>query len=1150
MNNRRGGMCETVASIVATVTCVAFLALAGHAQNISTVAGGGPPNGVKATSAPIGFPWGVVQDSSGNTYISDNLSNRILKIDTSGNFNVVAGNTVNNFSGDGGAATAATLSKPEGIALDSQGNVYIADTGNNVIRVVNTQATSIDVAGVSIAAGDIATVAGNGLPCSGSTAACGDTGLATAAQLSAPAGVAVDGSGNIYIADTGDNRIREVAVSGIITTFAGTGTACSSPTATCGDGANAASAQLNAPGGVAVDGSSILIADTSDNRIREVTSGTISTVAGNGTACAVSTAACGDGGAATSASLTAPLGVFVESGNIYIADTSDNRIREITAGTISTFAGNGAICTLPLAPCGDGGPAISAELNFPSGVFVNSSGAFIADQDDDTVRQVASGNISRFAGIDFNESYFGDGGSATSAELHQPFGIAFDSTLDLFIADAGNNAIREVNTKGDISTAVGNGLPCGTATCGDGGPVGSAQLFAPADVFLDSSGNIFIADSQDEVIRVVNTSTTNVLQLYVGSAYEIDINPGDIATAVGNITYKVCSVAPCGDGGAARSAQFNTPSGVFLDKSGNIYIADTRDNVIRVANTQASAITIAGVTIQPGDIAAVAGDYTACATATTACGDGANAAKAQLNGPESVFLDASGAIYISDSGDDKVRVVNPQASSSITVAGVTIGAGDIATIAGTGAPCQVAGCGDNGPGTSAQISHPGGIFVDNAGDVFISDSGDSIIRRVNAVGNIQTVAGNSLTGFSGDGGAATSAQLARPVGLRSDGSGNLFIADFGEWRVREVAGIAKGATSTALTSSANPSALTQSVTFTATVTSSSALAPTGTVTFMDGATALGSPVTLNGSGVATLAISTLSAGTHSITAVYSGDANFEGSTSSPLSQVVLTQTATTTTLTVSASSVNVGTSVTFTAKVTAGTATPTGTVTFNNGATELGSAALSSGTATLATSSLAAGSYSVTATYTGASNYAASTSSAVALSVQDFTIAANPTTVTVSAAGQSGTTTVTITPLGGFNQTLSYSCSGLPAQANCQFTAASSTTETVTISTTAATARLEDRFSRFSYALLFPGLLGVVVTTVGNRKRLWPSMRWFGVLAVLAGMLWLPACGGSSSSGSGSGNGGTPTGNSKVTITAATSGSALSHATTITLTVQ
>jgi subtilase family serine protease len=271
---------------------------------------------------------------------------------------------------------------------------------------------------------------------------------------------------------------------------------------------------------------------------------------------------------------------------------------------------------------------------------------------------------------------------------------------------------------------------------------------------------------------------------------------------------------------------------------------------------------------------------------------------------------------------------------------------------------------------------------------------------------------------------------------------------------------------------------------------------------------------------------------------------------------------TSTALTLSPASVNVGATGPVAAKATVahatGTGTPTGSVNFfvDGSTTAAGTGTLSSGSYTLNynPNALAAGNHTITATYEGDSNFAASTSAAATLGVQDFTVTANPTTVTVTAPGQSGTTTLTITPLGGFNQTLSYSCTGLPSETTCTFAAASATSETVTIATTAASARLDKaplgRGRVIFYALLLPGFSGLVLLT-GNRKRTWRGARLLSVIVVLAlSVLWMPACGGGSSNTPPS-NPGTPAGTSSVIVTATSGGTAaLSHQITVTLTVQ
>jgi photosystem II stability/assembly factor-like uncharacterized protein len=333
--------------------------------------------------------------------------------------------------------------------------------------------------------------------------------------------------------------------------------------------------------------------------------------------------------------------------------------------------------------------------------------------------------------------------------------------------------------------------------------------------------------------------------------------------------------------------------------------------------------------------------------------------------------------------------------------------------------------------------------------------------------------------------------------------------------------------------------------------------PTGSVNFFENGTSVGSGTLSSGTATFNYNPNALVAGTYSITAQYGGDTTFTGSSSSPQSLTVQTIAPTTTTLTLSPTSVNVGSSgpLVITAKVapTTGTGTPTGSVNFFvNGGTSVGSGTLSSGSATFnyTPSGLAAGTDNVTATYLGDSHFATSTSSPQTLSVQDFTITANSTTITVT-DGQSGTSTLTITPLGGFSQTLSYSCSGLPSESNCTLASAGANSETITISTTAPSyARSWNspfgRGGNLVYALLLPGLLGLVLPASRRKRafrRLFPLI---GVLAVLT--LWLPAC----SSPTTTHNAGTPKGSYPITVTASTSGSSgtLSHTSTITLTVQ
>jgi sugar lactone lactonase YvrE len=645
--------------------------------------------------------------------------------------------------------------------------------------------------------------------------------------LNGPFGVFVDGSGNIFIGDTANNRIREVVAStGNIQTVAGNGTAGFS-----GDGGLATSAELDAPFGVFVDGSGdIFIADEGNNRIREVTvlpgaGSIIQTVAGTGIG-----GYSGDGGPAVSAGLVGPSGVFVDgSGNVFIADSGDNRIREIVVAqenTIETIAGDG---TAGFA--GDGGPATSgAELNAPIAVYVDGAGnILIGDADNNRIREVvaATGDIQTIAG-NGTTSFGGDGGPATSAELDGPDGIFVDPSGNIFVADTGNNRVREVvAATEDIQTVAGNGT---AGFGGDGGPATSAaELNGPVGVLVDGSGNILIADNGNNRIREVVAAT------------------GNIQTIAGNGTAGFG-----GDGGPAISAELDGLFNLSVGGSGNIFFADRFNARIRE------------VVAATGNIQTVVGNGTGGFS-----GDGGPAAAAGLSFPAGVFVDNSGNIFIADDTNNRIREV-------------LAATGDIQTVAGNG----VAGfSGDGGPATNAELSNPIGVFVDRSGNIFIADTGNNRIREiVAATGNIQTVAGNGVSGFSGDGGSATSAELSEPIDLFSDGQGNLFIADYGNNRIRRVAGVVTSAPANITATGGTPQSTTVNTAFatpfSVTVTDANGNPVAGvTVSFsLPAAGANGSfangitNFVTNASGVATSSVYTANtvAGSYTVTAVVAG----------------------------------------------------------------------------------------------------------------------------------------------------------------------------------------------------------------------------------------------------------------------------------------
>jgi hypothetical protein len=753
---------------------------------ISTVAGGGP-NDLAELSASIGYPGSVALDANGNTYIADFYSSQILEVDNAtGILTVVAGNGTLGYSGDGGPATSAALNGPLGVFVDGSGNIFIADTDNCVIREVS--------------GGNISTVAGNALASPSPCGYAGDGNPATSALLNDPTGVFVDASGNIYIADADNSVIRavntgtqEITIAGVpiqsgdIATVAGNGTICvqTETGPQCGDGGAATSAQLDFPQGVFLDSAgNIFIADTNNSVIRVVNPGTaqitiagviilggdIQTVAGvyydsQGASACLTT---GDGGLALSAYLCAPTGVFVDSSeDIFIADWGNSAIREILASGVNITTPAGTLGAFGYSP--NGTAANQADLNYPSNMVVDSSGdLFIADTNNFVIREVpapiATGDIQTTVGNN-TLAYSGDGGLAVNAELNYPGGVFLDSSDDVFIADTVSSVIREVAAAtGDIQTVAGNGTDCSapTAVCGDGGLAASAQLNNPYGVFVDPMGNVFIADTEDNRIRVVNTSTTLALTFW-----GIRIAAGDIATVAGTGTQGYG-----GDGAAATNAELFSPYGVFVDSAENIFIADKGNHAIReVAASTGIITTVAGTAT------------TMCSDSTTPCGDGGPATSAKLSFPDGVFVDSSENIYIADTGDNRIRVVNTSAET-VTVAGVAIPAGDIATVAGTGAEGY---SGDDAAAISATLAGPSGVFVDTSGDIFITDTANFVIREVVASsGFIATVAGDNAQGFSGDGGPSTSAELNTPIGLFGDSTGNLFVADSYNSRIRKL----------------------------------------------------------------------------------------------------------------------------------------------------------------------------------------------------------------------------------------------------------------------------------------------------------------------------------------------------------------------------
>ncbi len=694
-------------------------------------------SGYIQTVLAASHPADVAIDSAGDLYIVEETNNEVVKVTPGGVTTVVAGNGSAGYSGNGGQATAARLNSPRSVAIDSSGNLYIADGGNYAVRKVST-------------GGVISTVAGTG-----SYGYSGNGGQATSAQIGTPTGVAVDSSGNLYIVDSSNSAIRKVTTGGVITNVAGNGTSGYS-----GDGGQATAAELSYPTTVTVDASgNLYIVDNGNEIIRKVsTGGVITTIAGTHNSYGSS----GDGGPATSARLAAPYGVAVDSsGDIFISDAS-YRVREVTPdGTIHTYAGNGTS-----GDTGDDGPATSASVSAFNVTTDSSGDLFIEDFSDNVIREVVPALILPVTGNP----------TSTVLTASAPSIVAGQSlTLTVTVSDAASDSISGgtvtfkdgTTTLGTATLANGSAsLPvsnlavgqhdltasyggqtdylasasgltptstietiAGTGAegySGDGGPATTAELSSPYSVAYNSQGDLFIADFGANVVREVTPA-------------------GVISTIAGTGT-----AGYTGDGGQATQAELNNPAGLAVDASGDVFIADFGNHVIREVNTDGVISTIAG-------------------TGTSGySGDEGPATAATLTNPEGLSIDAQGNLFVADNGDHTIREITYY--------------GFMYTVAGDGTAGY---SGDGGQATSAEVQ-PTNVIVDSHGDLFIADPTNNVVREVTPDGIIHTVAGTGDQGYSGDGGAATSATLDAPEQLALDAAGDLFIADFGNNVVREV----------------------------------------------------------------------------------------------------------------------------------------------------------------------------------------------------------------------------------------------------------------------------------------------------------------------------------------------------------------------------
>lgn len=628
---------------------------------ISTIAGSGAfrfaGEGRQATEVRLIDPIGAARDSAGNVYVADRFFGVVLRVAPNGTISRFAGAGDVGFSGDGGPALDAQLNRPGGIAVDAAGNVYVADAFNHRIRRIAPDGT-------------ITTVAGNGAGNS-----LGDGGQALAVSLFFPGDLALDRERNLlYIAERDTARIRRLDLNtGVIDTVAGNGMPGDS-----GEGGPATDAMLNAPTGVGLmsDGS-LLIADSRNFKVKRVAlDGVITTVAGTG-----QPAINGDGGPATEASIGSPVDADADpAGNIFVAVGPSSTRMISPAGVISSVPNTTHWAYLLPVAASD----VIGVVNFQR-----------------RLQRLSQGLVTDFAGVG-NTTAVGDGGVATSAKLLDPLGLAVDSAGAFYVGDFRDQRVRRVRD-GVIDT------------------LGAAQ------------GEAIAIDSQGRILAVTGTQ---VFRFEADGARTVVAGTGVPGTL--------------GDGGLAVDAQLNFSQGIAVDARDNVYIGESHGNRIRRVDAASGLITtIVGT--------GVAGDS----------GDGGPATQAELNFPSGLAFGPDGELFIADTNNNRIRVLGTD--------------GVIRPFAGSGAPGLA---GDGGPADQAELSLPYDVDIDASGAVYISSN--IAIRKVGPDGIISTIAGNGTRGFSGDGGPSLDSMLSSVQGIDVDPGGVVRFVDRSNLRVRQL----------------------------------------------------------------------------------------------------------------------------------------------------------------------------------------------------------------------------------------------------------------------------------------------------------------------------------------------------------------------------
>jgi hypothetical protein len=542
-------------------------------------------------------------------------------------------------------------------------------------------------------------------------------GTGAAASFDEPYGVATDTAGNVYVAEFANQIIRKITPAGVVTTLAGMAKISGST-----DGTGAA-ARFSGPWGVATDSAgNVYVADAFNNTIRKITpNGVVSTFAG----AQMSGSTDGTGAAAR---FNQPQGVATDSaGNVYVADTGNFTIRQITpAGVVSTFAG-----TAGMLGSSDGTGA-AARFRSVWGLATDSAGnVYVADTGNGTIRKITrAGVVSTFAGT--AGTYGSADGMGAAAQFSNMGGVATDAAANVYVADTYNHTIRKITPAGVVTTLAGTAGMTGSSD----GQGAAARFDEPIDVAADGAGDVYVADGSNNVVR--------------------KITPDGMVTALAG----TAAVTGSTDGTGAASS-FDNPTGLTTDSVGNVYVADTFNDIIR-------KITPAGVVTTLAGTAAISGSA-----------DGVGAA-ARFYVPSGVATDGAGDVYVADSGYMSFLGCGNCPVGNYTVRKITP-SGLVTTFAGT---AGMAGSAD-GTGAAARFSAARGVAADGAGNVYVADTENGTIRKITPAGVVTTLAGTAGMLGSTDG-TGVAARFSAARGVATDAAGNVYVADTDNDTIRKI----------------------------------------------------------------------------------------------------------------------------------------------------------------------------------------------------------------------------------------------------------------------------------------------------------------------------------------------------------------------------